>query len=69
MGDRGIGSRQEKAEEVRQNDRGKMMQSQTMLFQSFCRGPSLVLIPLSLFVCPGRIFLPEKPDFEGVWYR
>jgi hypothetical protein len=34
MGDRGIGTRHEKAKEVRQNDKGKIMQTQTMLFLS-----------------------------------
>jgi len=40
MADRGIGTRQEKAEEVRQNDRGKIMQTQTLLLLSFCRDSS-----------------------------
>jgi hypothetical protein len=37
MGGKGIGARQEKAEEVRQNDGGKITQTQTLLVLSLCR--------------------------------
>lgn len=57
-GDRGMGIGEEKAEEVEQNDGGKMVEAQIQHFLSFCRGSSclesslhsLVPIPLSFFM-------------------
>jgi hypothetical protein len=36
MGGKGIGTREEKAEEVRRNDGGKIIQTQIRLLLSFC---------------------------------
>jgi hypothetical protein len=71
MGGKGIGAREEKAEEDRQNDGGKIIQTQIppvlpFCRSSFCRESSLSSIPWHLFTRTSRFILAEKQDFEHV---
>jgi len=66
----GIG--EEKSEEVRQNDGGKIMQTRSGFSYHFADNHfawSLLFIHLSLLVHPSRILLPEKQDLTHAQYR
>jgi hypothetical protein len=66
MGGKGIGTREEKADEDRQNDGGRIIQTQIPLVLSFCRESSLSSIPWHLFTRTSRLILAEEQGFKHV---